>query len=56
MEDPERLYECLETYYTAYEEQNNAFWADKLGLDEFQDEDETLVTHSPQICNLLKQT
>ena len=44
MEDPERLYECLETYYTAYEEQNNAFWADKLGLDEFQDEDETLVT------------
>ncbi|DAC16895.1 MAG TPA: hypothetical protein D7H90_06510, partial [Candidatus Poseidoniales archaeon] len=44
MEEPERLYACLETYYTAYEEQNNAFWADKLGLDDFQDEDEALVT------------
>jgi len=43
MEDPERLYECLDTYYTAYEHANNRMWSTKLGLEEFVDGDELLV-------------
>ena len=43
MEDPELLYGPLENFYKAYEKFNNRMWAEKLGLDEFKDEDEDLV-------------
>ena len=43
LEQPERLYECLETYYNAYEEQNNLMWMQKLGLREFKEDDAELV-------------
>ena len=43
MDDAERLYACLETYYTTYEEQNNAMWVNKLGLDEFKESDAELI-------------
>ena len=43
VDEPERLYECLEAYYTIYEQENNSMWAEKLGLDIFQKGDEELV-------------
>ena len=43
MEEPERLYECLDSYYTAYELANNRMWSKKLGFDEFKEGDELLV-------------
>ncbi|DAC48743.1 MAG TPA: hypothetical protein D7H87_07565, partial [Candidatus Poseidoniales archaeon] len=35
MEEPERLYESLEAYYSEYEELNNVMWSNKLGLKQF---------------------
>ncbi|MEC7272965.1 MAG: YdiU family protein, partial [Candidatus Thermoplasmatota archaeon] len=43
MEEPERLYESLEAYYTEYEQCNNAMWSNKLGLKEFREGDGDLV-------------
>ena len=43
MEDPELLYGPLENFYKAYEKFNNRMWADKLGLDKFNEKDEGLV-------------
>ena len=43
MDDAERLYACLETYYAFYEEQNNTMWTNKLGLDEFRESDAELI-------------
>ena len=43
MDDAERLYACLETYYTTYEKQNNAMWVNKLGLDQFLESDVELI-------------
>ena len=43
MEEPERLYESLEAYYTEYEHCNNAMWSNKLGLKEFREEDGDLI-------------
>ena len=43
MEEPERLYESLEAYYTEYEHCNNTMWSNKLGLKEFKEEDGDLI-------------
>ena len=43
MQEPERLYECLEAYYASYEEVNNAMWSDKLGLRHFKEGDDQLI-------------
>ena len=43
MDEPERLYECLEHYYSAFEESNNASWMNKLGIDAFDEKDADLV-------------
>ncbi len=43
MEEPQRLYECLEAYYESYEQDNNAMWSDKLGLKEFKEGDDELI-------------
>ena len=42
-DEPERLYECLETYYNIYEEHNRSMWVQKLGLNEFRDTDSELI-------------
>ena len=42
MEEPERLYESLEAYYTEYEQCNNAMWSNKLGLKEFESDGELI--------------
>ena len=49
MEEEERLYEALEFYYDSYEKYNNAMWADKLGLEKFNSEDEELVVELTSI-------
>jgi len=43
MEEPERLYESLEAYYSEYEQCNNAMWSNKLGLSEFKQGDGELI-------------
>ena len=43
MDEPERLYECLEHYYSAFEESNNASWMNKLGIEAFEEKDADLV-------------
>ena len=43
MEQPERLYECLEGYYNAYERYDQEMWVQKLGLDEFKQGDTVLI-------------
>ena len=43
MDEPEKLYQALESYYHAYEKHNNIMWADKLGLAEFKPSDEKLI-------------
>ena len=43
MEEPERLYESLEAYYSEYEELNNVMWSNKLGLRQFKEKDDALV-------------
>lgn len=43
MNEPERLYECLEHYYTIYEDLNNLAWSQKLGINDFQKSDSELV-------------
>jgi len=43
MDEPERLYECLEHYYTAFGESNNDSWMKKLGINAFQDSDIELI-------------
>ena len=44
MDNSEKLYEALESYFQAYEKYNNAMWADKLGLEKFNSGDEDLIT------------
>ena len=43
MNEPEKLYDALEFYEVRYQKYSNAIWADKLGLEEFNSEDEELV-------------
>ena len=43
MEEPGRLYESLEAYYSEYENMNNAMWSNKLGLKQFKEEDAALI-------------
>ena len=43
MEEPERLYESLEAYYTEYDQCNNEMWSNKLGLKEFKEGDDELI-------------
>ncbi len=52
MDEKERLYEALESYYLAYEKYSNTMWADKLGLDVFKPEDEQLIT---ELTSLLQK-
>ena len=44
MEDPEGLYQALDSYYDAYRAHSNRMWVEKLGLGEFRSGDEVLVT------------
>ena len=43
MDDVESLYSVLEHYENKYIEFQNSNWANKLGIDDFQESDETLV-------------
>ena len=43
MDDVESLYSVLEHYEDKYIEFQNSNWGDKLGIDDFQESDETLV-------------
>ena len=43
MEEPERLYESLEAYYSEYEKLNKDMWSNKLGLGHFNEEDGELI-------------
>ncbi|MDG1541060.1 MAG: YdiU family protein [Candidatus Thalassarchaeaceae archaeon] len=44
MEDPVRLNGVLDSYYDSYREHSSRMWAEKLGLDEFEEGDGDLVT------------
>lgn len=43
MDEPERLHEALDAYTEAFDLHHNAMWVAKLGLDEFQSTDESLI-------------
>lgn len=43
MDEPERLHEVLETYTSKFEQLHNTMWANKLGLDLWNDGDEALI-------------
>ena len=43
MEQPDLLHEVLDGYTNAYSTFQNEMWAMKLGLDEFRDDDESLI-------------
>ena len=43
MDEPELLHKVLEGYTEAYSAHQNEMWASKLGLDEFRNDDESLV-------------
>ena len=43
MKEPEKLNDALEFYYEIYKKHNNLMWADKLGLEKFNPEDEGLI-------------
>ena len=44
VDETDRLYECLETYYSTFEKCNYSMWGDKLGIDNFSENDQDLVT------------
>lgn len=43
MEQPDLLHDVLDAYTNAYSTYQNKMWAMKLGLDEFRDDDESLI-------------
>jgi uncharacterized protein YdiU (UPF0061 family) len=43
MEQPDLLHDVLDAYTNAYSTYQNEMWAKKLGLDEFRDDDESLI-------------
>jgi serine/tyrosine/threonine adenylyltransferase len=44
MERPERLKDVLQFYISSYEESNDSMWAAKLGISEFVDSDNVLIS------------
>ena len=44
MNEPNQLYEALDFYETSFTKYNNSMWVDKLGLGEFTESDEDLIT------------
>ena len=44
MDEKERLYEVLDTYYDTFEQKNKSMWTAKLGLSEYLDSDESLIS------------
>ena len=43
IEDKERLYEALETYYRSFEKYNDDMWAKKLGIEQYKETDNDLI-------------
>ena len=52
MEEPKSLYEVLDSYYDSYRGHSNRMWAEKLGLDGFQEGDGDLVTELTSVMQL----
>jgi len=53
MDDKDRLYEALDHYTESFEKYNNEMWAEKLGFDEYRDNDSQLIEElqeNLQIC------
>ncbi len=44
MDEKERLYEVLDTYYDTFEQNNKSMWAAKLGLSKYLESDESLIS------------
>ena len=44
LEQPNKLHMALDYYYETYQNYNNEMWAEKLGLDEFNNGDDKLIT------------
>ena len=44
LEQPNKLHKALDYYYETYQNYSNEMWAEKLGLDEFNTEDDKLIT------------
>jgi uncharacterized protein YdiU (UPF0061 family) len=49
MENPDLLHEVLDGYTNAYSTSQNEMWAMKLGLDEFRDDDESLIRNMNEL-------
>ena len=49
MDEPEKLHEALVYYYEAYEKHNNLMMGKKLGLDQFNSEDEEITIELSKI-------
>ena len=52
MEEPKSLYEVLDSYYDSYRGHSSRMWAEKLGLDGFQEGDGDLVTELTSVMQL----
>ena len=52
MDEPEMLYEVLDTYTKAFDQHHNTMWANKLGFDSFEEGDEELVTELNRLLQL----
>ena len=52
MEEPKSLYEVLDSYHDSYRGHSSHMWAEKLGLDGFQEGDGDLVTELTSVMQL----
>tara|TARA_Y100000758_G_C15848099_1_gene348231 strand:- start:114 stop:659 length:546 start_codon:yes stop_codon:yes gene_type:complete len=54
MDEPELLHEVLYGYTDSYATFQNEMWASKLGLDEFKNEDESLIRDLNELLQLVE--
>ena len=52
MEEPKSLHEVLDSYYESYRRHSSRMWAEKLGLDRFQEGDGGLVSELTSVMQL----
>ena len=52
MEEPKSLHEALDSYYESYRRHSSRMWAEKLGLDRFQEGDGDLVSELKSVMQL----
>ncbi len=52
MEEPKSLQEALDSYYDSYSKHSSRMWAEKLGLNRFQEGDEELVSELISVLQL----